>query len=72
VNSDILNNQQLTIDEGTINVSSQYSQEYVAKNITSLFVTIFSLGQFVESSPLCQYGVAIGCACAPPGSLQIL
>jgi hypothetical protein len=41
VNSDMLNNQQLTIDEGTINVSCQYSQEYVAKNITSLFVTTF-------------------------------
>ncbi|KAK1631654.1 hypothetical protein QYE76_005969 [Lolium multiflorum] len=27
VNSDMLNNQQLTIDEGTISVSSQYSQE---------------------------------------------
>jgi hypothetical protein len=31
VNSDMLNNQQLTIDEGTISVSSQYSQEYVSK-----------------------------------------
>ncbi|KAM0866100.1 hypothetical protein ACQ4PT_042824 [Festuca glaucescens] len=27
VNSDMLNNQQLTVDEGTISVSSQYSQE---------------------------------------------
>jgi hypothetical protein len=37
VNSDMLNNQQLMIDEGTISVSSQYSQEYVAKNIFSLY-----------------------------------
>ncbi|KAL5201314.1 hypothetical protein ABZP36_035668 [Zizania latifolia] len=36
VNSEMLNSEQLAIDEGTISLSSQYSQQFVFKNITPL------------------------------------
>jgi hypothetical protein len=39
MNNQVLNNQQYTIDDGTISVSSQYSQEYATKIITSFCVT---------------------------------
>ena len=41
VNREMLNTQQLAIDEGTISVSSNYSQEYVRKNISYLLLTPF-------------------------------
>jgi hypothetical protein len=57
MNNRVLNNQQYTIDDGTISVSSQYSQEYVTKNITSCVTTVFFSNPLICYVPSFFYNV---------------